>query len=66
MNRNTARENAQECRRIAEQCAGNEIAKTNWLRMAEAFDADAEESGDESRSAPAKEQGASPGLSPEP
>lgn len=65
MNRKTAREYAQECRRIAEQCAGNDIAKANWLRMAEAFEADADDSHDERRSESSLEQGSSPGHSRE-
>lgn len=38
MDRSTARRNAEECRRIAEQCA-NPIAEKNWRRMSEDFEA---------------------------
>jgi hypothetical protein len=41
MDKKTARSYAEECRRVAEQYASTDTAKANWLRMADAFEADA-------------------------
>lgn len=65
MDRATALRNADECRRIAEQCA-SPIAKQNWRRMAEDFEAMVDMPGDQRQQESfCSEQGSSSDASPE-